>query len=174
MWTVVRQKPILGARCFSAAGNVVRNSVHLSPEKMRALITMYHQAETFVTRENLDAKIDEAFTGPANDHKLLVHRTSMSLQDLESVLRRRRDAPVVTEWNVQAVFDKAAVMQGADSSLWSAPSATVRERKVMEALYGVESLGGKALPGLEVLNDNTPVFEASEREEQAKYRDSDF
>ncbi|KAJ7095167.1 hypothetical protein B0H15DRAFT_775462 [Mycena belliarum] len=176
--STARRKGIFLARAFSSAGNVPRApehsspSVTLPPEKMRALIAMYHQTETFVTRENLEAKIDEAFTGPAplalNDGR------NLTLKQLENLLSERKNVPTVTEWTPQTMStpprhagsENAREMTG----LWSSGSR-VRDSKVVEALYGVETLGlDRALPGLETLEDYAATLEQSAQEE----RDGDY
>ncbi|KAJ7507529.1 hypothetical protein B0H11DRAFT_128529 [Mycena galericulata] len=178
IWSTTRRN---ATRAFSSAANVVRepHSVNLSPEKMRALIAMYHQAETFVTRENLETKIDEAFTQHIND--LAIDRTSLSLRDFEDLLSRREEAPTVSEWNAgPATFRPMATLEGGSEkgggkmSMWSHLGVS-RDSKVIEALYGVETLGsGVALPGLDALEDNPELLEKSAREDRERYEDSDY
>ncbi|KAJ6516125.1 hypothetical protein C8R45DRAFT_959028 [Mycena sanguinolenta] len=177
IWTLAGQRSFLRAtRCFSSAGNVVHaeapNSVNLSPQKMRALIAMYHQTETFVTRENLDAKIDEAFTGELQRPKL-DGETLLSLESLQKAMRRRNDAPTVAEWSSTSMGN--SVMPGTNSKLWSGRRESLRDKKVMDALYGTESQAGKTLPGWDVLDEQGSMIEASEKEDQEKkYHDSDY
>ncbi|KAF7355115.1 hypothetical protein MSAN_01427100 [Mycena sanguinolenta] len=178
IWTLAGPRPFLRAtRCFSSAGNVVRadapNPVNLSPEKMRALIAMYHQAETFVTRENLDAKIDEAFTGEL-DRPKLEGETLLSLEALQKAMRRRKDAPTVAEWSSSSLGNWTT--PGANTKeLWSGRRENLREKRVMDALYGTETQGGKTLPGWDVLNEEGSMIEASVKEDQEKkYHDSDY
>lgn len=183
IWSTARRKAVFPVRAFSS-GNVVReptssHSVNLSPEKMRALIAMYHQAETFVTRENLMEKIDEAFTKQPNT--LTMNRVSLSIRDFDALLSRRKEAPTVTEWNPgDTVFDPIATTNASEAggrmSIWSTVGVA-RDSKVIEALYGVESLGaGRALPGLEALEDAADLLERSAKEDRERdgYEDSDF
>ncbi|KAJ7499151.1 hypothetical protein FB451DRAFT_1073197 [Mycena latifolia] len=176
--STARRKGIFLARAFSSAGNVLHaparaHSVSLSPEKMRALIAMYHQTETFVTRENLEQKINEAFTGK---HHLLPERVSLALRDFQGLLRAREDAPTVTEWTTQqTTFSPGVGRNGeADTNLdvmWS-KNNRLRDSKVIDALYGVETVGtGRALPGLETLDDNASTLEISEQEDRERYED---
>ncbi|KAK7061526.1 hypothetical protein R3P38DRAFT_2829978 [Favolaschia claudopus] len=173
VWTFTRQKLSLQARCFSSSSPARKlHPVHLSPEKMRALVAMYHQAETFVTRENLDTKINEAFTGQSHSFNL-PDDPGISVRDLLSAHRARQDAPPVTEWNADALAFNARDPTDAlpATAAWSSGKYTLRERKVMEALYGVERLeGGPALPGWDALNDHPELF----AELDEKYEDSDF
>jgi hypothetical protein len=178
MLFVARRRGILQARAFSSAANVAGSSnspsVHLSPEKMRALIAMYHQTETFVTPDNLEEKINEAFTGRGPD--FTQERQTLSLRDFETILSDRKTAPTVTEWNSRsdATFTGPSTQNGGDT-IWSDADFRVRDLKVIEALYGVETLGvGKALPGLETLEDNADNFETSAKEDRARYDESDY
>ncbi|KAJ7117384.1 hypothetical protein C8R43DRAFT_1037431 [Mycena crocata] len=173
--SIARRKAIFQARAFSSASNVIRapNSMIASPEKMRALIAMYHQTETFVTRENLDDKIDEAFTGSLKE-PLATERSTLGLRDFSSLLRSRHDAPSVTEWNPPTKVDP--VWDGGDgrSGIWS-NTMSVRDLKVIEALYGVEfAATGKALPGLDALDDQADELERGAEEDRLRYEDGDF
>ncbi|KAJ7068064.1 hypothetical protein C8F01DRAFT_1364477, partial [Mycena amicta] len=141
------------SRAFSV-GNVVRTpqTTNLPPEKLRALISIYHQAQSFVTRENLEAKIDEAFLTQDMFKERLSHK------HLERLLQKRQDAAEVTEWYPHS--------QEADG--WGNRSA-LRDVQVMEALYGVEAVGSEpALPALESLQD------ANEPQDTREYPKSDF
>ncbi|KAJ6539124.1 hypothetical protein B0H19DRAFT_1177241 [Mycena capillaripes] len=173
-WTLARRKPILRARSFSSSGNVVRapaHSVNLSPEKMRALIAMYHQAETFVTKDNLDEKIHDAFVRRT---ALVNERTSLSLSDFKQLQRTCEDAPAVAEWNALASFNPQYDARDTGPS-WSDRTHGVRDSKVIEALYGVEILAGKAtLPGWDTLNDYREMIKTSDEEDREKYDDSDY
>jgi hypothetical protein len=183
IWTLARPKSILHARCFSSTSNVARtpnpHSVNLPPEKMRALIAMYHQADTFVTPENLDDKIADAFT--RRPEVAVNESTTLSLSDFESLLRDRVHAPLVTEWNARAAsynarkeFDQASATP---DSLWSGHQyGSVRNLKVLEALYGVETLGksGTALPGWDALNDHGEMIKMSDKEDRERYEESDY
>ncbi|KAJ7774312.1 hypothetical protein DFH07DRAFT_800973 [Mycena maculata] len=178
IWSTARRNAIFQARAFSSAGNVVRqsNAGDISPEKMRALIAMYHQAETFVTRDNLKAKIDEAFT--RQDRTVATEHRSLTLGDFEFAVRRRERAPTVTEWNAIEKELNRDIPEGGTMSIWSNPGAP-RDLKMIEALYGVETLGstqGKrvAMPGWDVLNDNESLFETSAKEDRERYEESDF
>ncbi|KAJ7228885.1 hypothetical protein GGX14DRAFT_415612 [Mycena pura] len=176
--SIARTRPVSQARVFSSAGNAVRtqrspHSVDLPPEKMRALIAMYHQAESFVTYENLSQKIDDAFT---NRPEKLVTDMSLAFKDFGAILRARQNAPKVTEWNPQVKFDPPTGNRNTlvRDRLWS-NVYVARDSKVIEALYGVETVGtAKALPGLEALEDGAEMIETSAQEDRARYEDSDF
>ncbi|KAJ7086661.1 hypothetical protein C8R44DRAFT_687519 [Mycena epipterygia] len=175
--SIARHTVISQARAFASAANVVRTPTPahtLSPDKMRALVAMYHQTETFVTKENLDAKIDEAFTGKLNNTS---DAASLTLRDFETLLRKREELPTVTEWNAQPEinFRPSTRSSGQDMNLWSAEKKPAREFRVIEALYGMEWLGGgKMLPGFDAVNADAELFESSAKEDQEMYEDSDY
>ncbi|KAF7433288.1 hypothetical protein PC9H_005238 [Pleurotus ostreatus] len=124
----------------------------ISPDKMRALISLYHQSEHFITPENLLQRIDEEFCG--NDKLAHTAVGTISYKDLQNELDLRRSAPKISQWRRR---DGA---HGVPGSMWS-NFKNVRESKVVEALYGTIDAGNISLPGLEVLE-----------EEQAKERQS--
>ncbi|KAJ6599298.1 hypothetical protein DFH09DRAFT_1130685 [Mycena vulgaris] len=176
-WSTARRQAIFLTRAFSSAQNAVRApnstpSLTLSPEKMRALIAMYHQTETFVTRGNLEDKINEAFTGKPGE--VATDRATLTLEELKGQQRQRENVPTVTEWSEQQSFAPTTQNSTNDYSLWSSKNQ-VRDLKVIEALYGVETLGAadRALPGLETLDDHANMIQTSD-EEDREYEDSDY
>ncbi|KZV75431.1 hypothetical protein PENSPDRAFT_731735 [Peniophora sp. CONT] len=98
----------------------------LPAEKLRQLISLYHQSRDFVTRENLERKIDQAFveTPAALINASLDHRKSYP--DLINDVGRRRLQP--------AVRPMASVTQ-AQSIRQNIP----RGEAVYEALYGTSN-----------------------------------
>ncbi|KAJ7638603.1 hypothetical protein FB45DRAFT_903321 [Roridomyces roridus] len=181
LYATARRRVVLQA-CHAGVRSASSSSpqpLNLSPEKMRALIAIYHQAETFITRENLEEKIDEAFTGPESI-QTRGDPGSLTMTDFNNLLGRRHDAASVTEWNAsqpsfnpQIYASRPESSGGAKMSLWSS-SRVARDSKVIEALHGVESLGGgMALPGLETLEDHADIIEESARED-AGYNEKDF
>ncbi|KAF8639868.1 hypothetical protein AX17_001123 [Amanita inopinata Kibby_2008] len=151
------QKYISSANGAASKINATRGT--LPPAKMRALVSLYHQADTFITPENLSQRIDEAFVlREENNGMLMIGGPSvadwretalLTLPQLREALEAQREAPRVME------PDREMRMMARESlpygSTWS-DRRTVRERKVMEVLYGVERVkGGEMLPGLEVL-----------------------
>jgi len=137
-------------RHVSAAWPTRPNST-MTPAKLRALISLYHQADTFITSQNLSQRIDDAFvqplrrTGPV-DAIIQQETDSMTLKRLENELERQRMEPKVME------PDKERGRNFSNNGVsWSAQMGS-REEKVMEALYGVErGQDGQILPGLDVL-----------------------
>jgi hypothetical protein len=123
---------------------------------MRALISLYHQSESFITLENLSDRIDQAFLH--KDPLLKAVSDNMTLQDLQRLVRERRNAPRVGLWDEQTLAHQSYPSMDLG---WS-ESFSAREQGVIEALYGVQP-GGK--PGLEVL------LESGEQEEQVNIQD---
>ncbi|KAG5654475.1 hypothetical protein H0H81_001974 [Sphagnurus paluster] len=120
----------------------------LPDEKLRALIALYHQAETFITPENLSQRIDEAFLFSNNDP--YTKPSVPTVKDLESTLAQVRTAPKIAEWDQETLRERE--YHGA-TQRWSGVK-TGRELQVVEALYGVNAAElGKTLPGLEVLRE---------------------
>jgi len=111
---------------------------------MRALIELYHQTDSFITPENLDAAIDRTFlkvSEPVGSQAREVgHR------DLVSIVRGRRALPKIGgDGRVPGL--EYEVFDG--TLIWS-ETKTQREGKVVNALYGLED--GKR-PGLDMLKD---------------------
>lgn len=132
--------------------------------KKRALISLYHQSESFITPENLVERIDEAFRSSLSTGKL--HETPPEVWDLKSVVRVTRTAPKLKQWVPNEQTDeeiKTPVSNGLGdgSKSWSQATSR-RENKVLAALYGVHMTpSGQILPGLEVLEESAEKLEAS-------------
>ncbi|KAF8897310.1 hypothetical protein BD779DRAFT_1490145 [Infundibulicybe gibba] len=144
----------------------------LPSAKMRALISLYHQSDTFVTPENLSQRIDEAFL--PESPTATIH-TSVTLKDLENALTDRRTAPRVSEWDMESVG--RTLLPGDADIGWSALRAA-REMKVIEALYGVDTTNPRAVfPGLEVLEESADSIQENlnddlEDDRRLSYTDS--
>jgi hypothetical protein len=164
--TIIRQVAQVTKRNVSS--NAGKNPPHssLPPPKMRALISLYHQAETFITPETLSERIDEAFI-PRNLHSAF--RTPVTMRDLENVLTDRRNAPRISEWDQEGVV--LGQNAGYEMGDWSSVRA-VREQKVIEALYGVDTTNDRFLPGLDVLEESAAQVQRGIREELEEYEDS--
>ncbi|TFK76136.1 hypothetical protein BDN72DRAFT_831576 [Pluteus cervinus] len=138
---------------------------------MRALISLNHQSDTFVTPENLSERIDEAFITNKTEE---FARTAVTVRELEAALKERRSAPKLSQWNYEPA---ASIRDAADGFLWS-ESRSRREMKVVEALYGVDLAQSPfgALPSLEVLEESKEVVERSLKEdlEAARLEDRSY
>lgn len=147
-----------------------RSNSTITPAKLRALISLYHQADTFITLENLSQRIDDAFIGPlthtAVDAMIERETDFMTLKRLENELERQRMEPKVME------PDKERGRTSNNGVSWSGQMGS-RDEKVMQALYGVErGQDGQILPGLDVLlEERERLEEDMEADRQALEED---
>ena len=129
----------------------------LPSAKMRALVALYHQSETWITPENLLARIDHTFvisksqntpetTGPHWER-------SITYDEIEKAKRVILNAPKMSKWDLTAGDPLNVRYESNAGNSWSNNRAT-RERKVIEALYGVVTTQEKMLPGLEVVKES--------------------
>ena len=138
----------------------VQSHTTLPPAKLRALIALYHQADSWITPENLEQRIDEAFVPDplAKQPKGLMEfyspndratqTTRVSVEELNRLKSYFRMAPKMAQWNQATAADYA----GTD---WDTNTSR-RELRVVEALYGVNApMGENPRPGLELLQEVT-------------------
>jgi len=142
----------------------VLSQTTLPAPKMRALISLYHQADSWVTPENLLQKIDEAFV-PSDANSLSLPRTErienmVSVSDMKNSISLMRNAPKMAQWDSSSPGGEARY---SPSSEWSESGKNRRDLKVIEALYGVEAttfdhnstnVSQPFSPGLEVLQES--------------------
>lgn len=135
----------------------------LPTPKMRALISLYHQADSWVTPENLLQKIDEAFV-PSDPASLALATTEqvenmVSVSDMKDSVNLMRNAPKMAQWDSGSPGGEGRY----SPHEWSKSGKSRRDLKVIEALYGVEAvtfghdstnLSQSYLPGLEVLQES--------------------
>lgn len=180
LWSTARRRPPIGLCSRLISNSSQANAaarplpppsppgVTLPPEKMRALVAMYHQTETFVTRENLNAKIEEAFL-PANDYRTL---PAISMTDIKKLLERRQQAPKVIPWNQQRSSKPLDPLTPAMDAMWTNMLEQSRDASVIEALYGVDNpQSGKANMGFDAMPDHKEDLAPDHKEE---YPDSDL
>lgn len=143
----------------TTCSSLVLSHSTLPPAKMRALVALYHQAETWVTPETLLDRIDGTFVarhrGAAVDTTGSAASRSITMEEIEKAKRVILEAPKMSKWDLTA---GTALMTRIESNLsgsWSNNRAT-RERRVIEALYGVVTTpeDGKVMPGLEVVEES--------------------
>ena len=126
---------------------------------MRALISIYHQSENFITPENLSEMIDDAFIYNIR----YPESVESDYYALEGVVAAQKRKPKVG-MGVMAVRDTVD-----QDEMWSA-SRPKRETLLLNALFGTE---GKFKPGLEMVEDEFDRVKAKleeEKQEQAKRR----
>ncbi|KAG6833788.1 hypothetical protein H0H87_001220 [Tephrocybe sp. NHM501043] len=131
----------LAIGCRHISLNATRHRPPLSEDKLRALVSLYHQSDSFITLENLSERIDEAFVGRADTG--IIKNTSV--KDLTTALELQRDQAKISQWE-----DPAKSEQDTGQRDWSAIKMG-REMRVKQALFGLSNEGN--LPGIEVLKD---------------------
>jgi hypothetical protein len=138
-------------RHVSSTASKVKSHRTLASPKMRALISLYHQSDAFVTPETLSQRIDDAFVH--NRRPGISHPPGESLRDFAQALSDLRKKPKLRDWNREGTVSRATRATEVNS-VWSSFKAG-REWKVIEALYGVDVTPSReVLPGLEVLEES--------------------
>jgi hypothetical protein len=131
-----------------------QSASYLPPQKKRALISLYHHCDTFVTEENLSDRIDQAFIWTPLDIGNANSRNNMTdVEDLDKIRLLQRRGYKFSDWDDPR---EKHGMNLPPSSGYSGDWTSYREMQVIEALHGVDvSDGQRRLPGLEVLEDMT-------------------
>jgi len=128
----------------------------LPQEKIRALISLYHQSKDFISPANLSDKIDEVFAKDfyVNSSVFAGYNT------LKSMVDERKAAPVI---------GNAQTKEQIVAKVWPVGPAAKREQMVVDALYGVD----EDMPGLETLLDEEGrIRKAAEEDKAARRRPS--
>lgn len=143
----------------SDVDSAARPGYRLHPDKMRALISLYHQSHTFINFENLSQRIDAAFT---NDRIADVIPDVTTLADLREIRRQQRSYPRISEWETETT---GGMLYG---SGWS-EKLSRREARVIEALYGVDFGDSQGrMPGLEALQEHRKQIRLTADEPQSE------
>jgi hypothetical protein len=127
---------------------------------MRALVALYHQADTWITSENLLQKIDEAFVSPSNPEFFDSTQHILSYEEIEKARKAMQAAPKMAVWEKgsNAFVDRSRIAKS-----WS-DNRDKREMKVIEALYGVVTTAdARVLPGLDVVEETAAVGKGQSR-----------
>jgi hypothetical protein len=127
----------------------------LPPEKLRALVALYHQSESFVTLENLDEAIDRAFADAANVRVFGTQRLDWPTLRLEVKERER-----LSKFGLPETLGSALNMYEPG---WEQREGRIEQ--VFDAMYGTWRTNK---PGLELLQDTWEDVEErlkGEREE---------
>ncbi|KAI0829486.1 hypothetical protein BC628DRAFT_1417198 [Trametes gibbosa] len=125
----------------------VQSKAKLPDEKLRVLVSLYHQAGTFITKENLSQAIDQAFTDPVRLLQTSALHPETPFHYLEAELGSRRALPKFGKANSALARSNAPHVHSGES--WS-DRRPIRERAVMTTLYGVL---GRGRPGLDAVRD---------------------
>lgn len=124
----------------------------LPREKLRALISLYHQSDTFITQDNLVDKINEALVKELKPVHMGAQKLDMpTARDFYAILESRRGAPKIADAS-SASEDRMKHRARITNAQWSASAESKREERVIEALYGVNMSGVNGVrPGLEAV-----------------------
>jgi len=132
----------------------------LPPEKMRALVDLYHQTDSFITPENLSDSIDLAFVLDAKRINSLYGTHEVPYHRLKADLVSRNRQPKLGD-------SESGLPQSNAGETWS-ESRTMRTRMVMNALYGLEK---GDMPGLELLEDEAERIQRQTQEDFPELRE---
>lgn len=144
--------PSSGARVFrqySSTAKPAQYPYRMAPEKLRALISLYHQCDTFITPNNLSQRIDEAFLKEHTKENGLAKGNLTTVTHLHGLIKQERLYPRLSEWYNMPP-------EKTTTGIWSGSGVSQRESQVIEALYGVDASDGsehRRMPGLEILLD---------------------
>ncbi|KIJ56531.1 hypothetical protein M422DRAFT_22695 [Sphaerobolus stellatus SS14] len=124
----------------------------IPPERLRALISLYHQSSKFITPETLEARIDEAFTNVINvgTQGTTLYTYEQLTSELES-LRKGKGRSTLSSYNGTPLDYRV-------NASWSEQIA--RESTVGAALWGVQENGR---PGLETVLETSVLNEKEKR-----------
>jgi hypothetical protein len=114
----------------------------LPPQKLRALVSLYHQSKTFITPENLDEAIDRAFVQPSSVRVYEGRR----LVDWPSLRLEVKERDRLPKFGLPETLNSVL-------SMYEAGYHEERERRVervFDAMYGTWETDK---PGLELLQD---------------------
>lgn len=126
---------------------------------MRALISLYHQADRFITPENLSDAIDDAFITQRELRSYAL--PEMSLGDLRYELEEMRELSKIGDGKeMRRRTQNDATSQ--DGRAWSSKEDE-RANEVKHALYGLQRVGR---PGLEVLEEEHERIQAYIRKDK--------
>ncbi|EMD37423.1 hypothetical protein CERSUDRAFT_94435 [Gelatoporia subvermispora B] len=141
----------------------------LPPEKLRALVSLYHQCDTFITPETLSDAIDDAFVYAKQRQRWGLYR-ELSSDQTAVVLRKMQEGdptPIRPEWRVDSE-GKVQSTRSNEGSTMSKEQST-RSKRVEDALYG---LAGDDHSGLELLETEKKRIMEYVREDVAESRGS--
>ncbi|KAG1820422.1 uncharacterized protein BJ212DRAFT_1340048 [Suillus subaureus] len=128
--------------------------------RMRALVSLYHQCDTFVTPENLSQKIDEAFVPQTNNVNFTSNFDKRSFAELKRLVAEREEEP--RHFFGKGVKPPPTGLRAALAS--SSPNSDQqRTARAMEALVGV-SRDGKPL--WTAVQENATKIEKQLQEDQ--------
>lgn len=126
---------------------------------MRALVDLYHQSSTFITKANLSDRIDDAFIRRRKEYRYFMQPVERSMPSLEVDLHQRRNRSKFGQMP-SATTRKANDQPQSEAQEWS-EQRSVRETAVFSTLYGVYS---RAKPAYDALMDEQRGPEVEEKD----------
>lgn len=131
----------------------------LPEAKLRLVISLHHQARSFVTPENLDVAIVRAFTPERN--QIDYGPLRLRFQDIATRMRNARSHTVSSD---DSIFVGSAFEYGGSSG---------RDARVRSALFGTEQVGKQSgWPGLEAIRDEMVNLGGDETPSEGKKHSS--
>jgi hypothetical protein len=121
----------------------------LPPEKIRALIALYHQSDTFINEDNLLERINDALIQKRSQHLYETYKEPTVAMLNEAVHARKS--------NPKSIQIRGKDEHKVSSNQWSF-QRNLRDREVAGAMYGLDgsSSAQKPKPGLELVQDAAP------------------
>jgi len=158
-----------------------RPKFNLPAHKLRALISLYHQSGSFVTRDNLDAKIEEAFIDmPAS---ATTHDARQSYSELRYEVNSRNSEPEFrsasnalgrserAERSFETLYGTSDVRRpGLELLLeqWPETARTLAEKEGNEIPDGVEPEAAPIVPGTKRVGNTVVVLGKREKSKRQK------
>ncbi|KAI0347514.1 hypothetical protein BDW22DRAFT_534503 [Trametopsis cervina] len=142
----------LSRQISSKSSRQAARSKHVaSPEKLRALISLYHEADMFITPETLSEAIDFAFLERRDIGDTAGRSRELTISDLESALEIRRVLPKLSTGDSGETQQSSLLHSETKvGDSWSSQTND-RTRRLKAALYGTDPGDGVPKPGYEVL-----------------------
>jgi hypothetical protein len=127
------------------------NVLTMRADRLRALVSLYHQSASWLTPENLDAYIDRIFTPKHNSSPSALGRgayfNELKKEQLENMLKTRNQSPTYGGANSQYKYGIFSQF----STVTEQGDLTTKRRKEMNAaLWGVDTSG---FPGVDTVKD---------------------
>ncbi|KAG2152937.1 hypothetical protein DEU56DRAFT_522086 [Suillus clintonianus] len=148
------------SKCTSVFKRHISRAASKHHVRMRALVSLYHQCDSFVTPENLSQKIDETFVSQTNTINLTSNFDKRSFAELRRLVVEREEEP-------RHFFGRGnkPPSTGLRVSLSSSSPNNDRQRtaRAMEALVGM-SQDGKPL--WTAVQESAPEIEKQLKEDQ--------
>jgi hypothetical protein len=121
----------------------LENEPILERRKLQALVSLYHQSRSFITREELDDRIDREFGYAERQNTMRLH--SYTHEGLKRILNERRATPTYTSSPPLFTFDidpKAGATR-------SRGLQVDRPQRLAGVMYGTDEYGEAALEAVE-------------------------